>query len=151
MWSRRIWLFLFSVGAAMIAPTFARADIVEGECYGTLTYYMYCSGEGGCKEYFPIDTCIDGTDGSFCNTGYGLCCGTPIEEDNASGECEDARRALKHGGRSAAKAVDAVALLRSPGNSVLDLLPRAIFVPDRCAHSYGVIDPGAFHKTSGGT
>jgi hypothetical protein len=149
MWSRGIWLFLFSAATAVIAPTFAKADIVGGECYGTLTVLIHCSNSEGCKDIMAIDSCITGTDGSLCNSGYGLCCGSPFEEHNASQDCEDVRRASKHSGSSRAGGANPIAL-RPPINSVSDLSLRVIFVPDRCAHSYGVIDPGAFKKTSGG-
>jgi len=128
------FLLALLAGIAIPLANRAKADDCEGQCYAALTYYMHCENGKGCDEELGITTCIPGCDGASCSISYGLCCGTKIQEQNTSGQCNPTG-----GGGPSVK-------LHSPAlhsaSNLTDYPQRAIFVPDRCGHSYGVIDVG---------
>jgi hypothetical protein len=124
----------------------ARADYVSG-CTATLEYRQRCSSDNGCQETVTIPTCIPGNVGSVCQQGGGLCCGAPYDTDSADGQCGtgDAKQAENHPASPAKALVSATKESRNR-LAAQDLPRRVIFAPDRCARSYGAIEPEFFDK-----
>jgi hypothetical protein len=124
----------------MVAPTLARADITGAQCYGTLEYRMRCDDDSGCEETVTIPTCIPGNVGSL-STGRRTVLLVRIHDlQRRWGVCGtgDAKRAESSVLPSRALSLE----VRGGGSdpSPQDLARHVIFVPDRCARSYGAID-----------
>jgi hypothetical protein len=133
---------LFALLLFVGVMTFSVVSVADvcSDCIGTGGYTTTCRSSDGCDHTLFITYCIrgGGCDGNFCSDSYGLCCGLEITEETPSGQCDIGdRRASAHGShRWLAVPEDA------PEDSS-DKSLRVIYVPYRCAHSYGVIDLGA--------
>ena len=134
------------LAAIVVAPRTAMADIIDGQCYSTLEYEIYCSNDKGCEESVRVPTCIPGTVGSVCQTGGGLCCGSPYDTKSADGECESGN--ARHAQNRSAYPTKTRPSQNQDSNLRLaqDLPRRVIFAPDRCGRSYGAIEPEFFDK-----
>lgn len=137
MRSNSHWIYLFIL-VALFAPGVAFAQY--GSCVETTSVSITCQGPGGCSSGFTLDTCRGSSSGGgYCNCGYGLCCGNHITSCNASGQC------LQHSSskpQSTAPRESQKLARRQRGgapNQYMSL--QMIFVPDRCAKSYGAVIP----------
>jgi hypothetical protein len=145
----KILLCALLSAAALLPGNIATAQVVG--CVATVTVYIECDGPNGChNKNFPIDTCQAGCSGG-CNCGYGLCCGNNYTSCNATGSCYTCTSPSQKAEHAAEDKTQGVAKSdereRPPRRY---LVSQLMFVPDRCARSYGIVDRGSSRNERGG-
>lgn len=88
-----------------------------------------------------------GCDGSFCATNYGECCGIHYKYSFATGYCQPGEDCGNRGAQNQLLIPRKIVTYAHFRNS-RDLPERLIFVADRCAHLYVVVDPDAFYANT---
>jgi hypothetical protein len=156
--SRSVVLLLIALGTLVL---WARP--AKGACLSLVEGSVHCNAP--CNS-FPIYVCATGCVPSFCTTGYGVCCGTHYSSnglardpnDDCSGfNCGEIRaspRSGKAGGAGSPDFKGASGGLGNPTEVVQvkgDSGPQEIlFVPDRCSHTYSLVDPRVLPRGNGG-
>lgn len=121
-------------------------------CYDTQTVNITCDGANNCHQTFQIDQCKTGGSGSYCNTGYGTCCGSPYSSSNASGTCfspTGSNHSLVISTTRQDSRDPRVAQRQQPRDSTL-VSAQLFLIPDRCRRSYRIIDADDLQKVAGG-
>jgi len=139
---------LMLLGACLFASRLVRADCLA---YDNDNCFI-CTGPN-CEGRACPSFCVTGCKSGICEIdgGSGLCCGTEYHTDviYADGErcdgCGEARVHAPWATRTEERHLQEIASLHQPvkprdaGTSVYYREPRILFVPDRCAHTYGVL------------
>ena len=137
----------------VLATAFFAISAQAQHCLDTVETQITCDGPGGCHHDFVVDHCTTGSNGGYCTTGYGTCCGSNYSSSSASGTCSwaptRASGSQQPNGGKTASSIQKVEL-RSNSRQSVDLYARMFFVPDQCRKSYGIVGPDELQKIRGG-
>jgi len=144
-------LVLVAIVISILGSRALQADTVP--CYGLTEIEHSCNPEEYyCSEYV-IDYCyVGGCMGPTCSTGYGYCCGRQYATQIISGEADC--QGCEEGDQLFRRDLDIDRYFHkkdAPFPDHAELVPKpAYYVPSKCDHLYGVVDPPEFYKSSEG-
>lgn len=148
-WNIVICTLFFSALLMLAAPR-ANAQVEGPGCYLTLDNWKICTGSGGCRDDYDNSQCFLGCTHGFCTNqgGSGLCCGHLYysaeiypdgDNDLCKGDICGFIRVHFAGAKERDNSLVRPRFQRAELTAPVHYwIQRLIYVPDRCAHTYGL-------------